>query len=144
MISNYRDHCPYISQRKSSNFFQDARLHDTASRSNLDAISIWPTFKLRHEEAGCRGPRNQDVQALLPVVLGACCPQGKSLRKSSAANAIQPWFSKIHAQLYSCYRCHERKVKCSGGRPCQNCQQSEKAVECSYPQRNRTVKVPQR
>ncbi|KAK1702105.1 fungal-specific transcription factor domain-containing protein, partial [Colletotrichum lupini] len=43
----------------------------------------------------------------------------------------------------SCHRCHERKVKCSGGRPCQNCQQSDKANECSFPQRNRTVKVPQ-
>ncbi|KAK1655881.1 fungal-specific transcription factor domain-containing protein, partial [Colletotrichum phormii] len=40
-------------------------------------------------------------------------------------------------------RCHERKVKCSGGRQCQNCQQSDKADECSFPQRNRTVKVPQ-
>ncbi|KAI0866554.1 fungal-specific transcription factor domain-containing protein [Xylaria cubensis] len=43
----------------------------------------------------------------------------------------------------ACYRCHERKVKCSGGRPCHNCQQSDRADECSYPLRNRTIKVRQ-
>lgn len=73
------------------NFFQDARLHDTVSRKDLEATSILITFKLRHEEARCREPRNQDVQALLPVVLGACCPQAKLLRKSLAANATRLW-----------------------------------------------------
>ncbi|KAI0543409.1 fungal-specific transcription factor domain-containing protein [Xylaria curta] len=46
-------------------------------------------------------------------------------------------------KITACYRCHERKVKCSGGHPCQNCQQSDKADECSYPLRNRTIKVRQ-
>ncbi|KAI1740741.1 hypothetical protein F4680DRAFT_447597 [Xylaria scruposa] len=46
-------------------------------------------------------------------------------------------------KVTACYRCHERKVKCSGDRPCQNCQQSNKADECSYPLRNRTIKVRQ-
>ncbi|KAI6379387.1 hypothetical protein MCOR25_001975 [Pyricularia grisea] len=48
------------------------------------------------------------------------------------------------AKPIACNRCHARKVKCSGGQPCQNCQQGGKANECSYPRRNRMVKVSQR
>ncbi|KAG7133272.1 putative transcriptional regulatory protein C3C7.04 like [Verticillium longisporum] len=44
----------------------------------------------------------------------------------------------------ACNRCHARKVKCSGGRPCENCRQASKAVDCTYPRRNRQVKVSQR
>ncbi|KAI0010459.1 fungal-specific transcription factor domain-containing protein [Xylariaceae sp. FL0662B] len=46
-------------------------------------------------------------------------------------------------KVTACFLCHEKKVKCSGVRPCQNCQQSDKADECSYPLRNRTIKVSQ-
>ncbi|KAK1997017.1 fungal-specific transcription factor domain-containing protein [Colletotrichum falcatum] len=44
----------------------------------------------------------------------------------------------------ACRRCHSRKVKCSGGQPCENCQQASKGAECTYPRRNRMVKVSQR
>ncbi|KAG8356141.1 hypothetical protein FVEN_g6006 [Fusarium venenatum] len=43
----------------------------------------------------------------------------------------------------ACRRCHARKVKCSGGQPCQNCRQASKGAECSYPRKNRLVKVSQ-
>ncbi|KAK1719001.1 fungal-specific transcription factor domain-containing protein [Colletotrichum lupini] len=44
----------------------------------------------------------------------------------------------------ACRRCHSRKVRCSGGQPCENCRQASKGVECTYPRRNRMVKVSQR
>ncbi|KAH7236465.1 fungal-specific transcription factor domain-containing protein [Fusarium tricinctum] len=43
----------------------------------------------------------------------------------------------------ACRRCHARKVKCSGGQPCENCSQASKGAECSYPRKNRLVKVSQ-
>ncbi|KAK2005808.1 fungal-specific transcription factor [Colletotrichum eremochloae] len=43
----------------------------------------------------------------------------------------------------ACRRCHSRKVKCSGNQPCQNCRQAGKGTECTYPRRNRQVKVRQ-
>ncbi|CAM1501485.1 Fc.00g034690.m01.CDS01 [Cosmosporella sp. VM-42] len=43
----------------------------------------------------------------------------------------------------ACRRCHSRKVKCSGGSPCNNCLQGNKVSECIYPRRNRLVKVSQ-
>ncbi|RSL47265.1 hypothetical protein CEP53_009999 [Fusarium sp. AF-6] len=43
----------------------------------------------------------------------------------------------------ACRRCHARKVKCSGGQPCENCRQASKGAECSYPRKNRLVKVSQ-
>ncbi|KAG7047340.1 hypothetical protein JMJ77_0010692 [Colletotrichum scovillei] len=44
----------------------------------------------------------------------------------------------------ACRRCHSRKVRCSGGQPCENCRQASKGAECTYPRRNRMVKVSQR
>ncbi|KAF6828320.1 fungal specific transcription factor domain-containing protein [Colletotrichum plurivorum] len=44
----------------------------------------------------------------------------------------------------ACRRCHSRKVRCSGGQPCENCKQASKGADCSYPRRNRMVKVSQR
>ncbi|WYZ37971.1 hypothetical protein EsH8_II_001477 [Colletotrichum jinshuiense] len=44
----------------------------------------------------------------------------------------------------ACSRCHTRKVRCSGGHPCENCRQASKGAECTYPRRNRMVKVSQR
>ncbi|KAH7009938.1 fungal-specific transcription factor domain-containing protein [Ilyonectria destructans] len=43
----------------------------------------------------------------------------------------------------ACRRCHSRKVKCSGGTPCENCTHAGKPTECSYPRKNRLVKVSQ-
>ncbi|KAK1455405.1 fungal specific transcription factor [Colletotrichum melonis] len=43
----------------------------------------------------------------------------------------------------ACRRCHSRKVKCSGDQPCQNCRHAGKGAECTYPRRNRQVKVRQ-
>ncbi|EXK43525.1 hypothetical protein FOMG_02470 [Fusarium oxysporum f. sp. melonis 26406] len=40
----------------------------------------------------------------------------------------------------ACRPCHNRKIKCSGGRPCNNCTE---ASECVYPTRDRQVKVHQ-
>ncbi|KAF7624676.1 hypothetical protein AFLA_009917, partial [Aspergillus flavus NRRL3357] len=39
--------------------------------------------------------------------------------------------------------CHARKVKCSGGSPCNSCRQANKESECVYPKKNRLVKVNQ-
>ncbi|KAH7490962.1 hypothetical protein FOMA001_g3877 [Fusarium oxysporum f. sp. matthiolae] len=44
----------------------------------------------------------------------------------------------------ACRKCHARKVKCSGGKPCANCQQANSSAECTYPNRTRHVKVEQR
>ncbi|KAL4959396.1 Zn(II)2Cys6 transcription factor [Aspergillus stella-maris] len=41
----------------------------------------------------------------------------------------------------ACRRCHARKVKCSGGTPCEGCHQAGKPVECVYPRKYRSVKV---
>ncbi|KAL4900407.1 hypothetical protein BDW74DRAFT_188256 [Aspergillus multicolor] len=41
----------------------------------------------------------------------------------------------------ACRRCHSRKVKCSGGIPCNGCRQAAKDDECEYPRKNRLVKV---
>ncbi|KAL3431590.1 fungal-specific transcription factor domain-containing protein [Aspergillus tetrazonus] len=41
----------------------------------------------------------------------------------------------------ACRRCHARKVKCSGGTPCDSCQQATKPVECVYPRKSRLIKV---
>lgn len=43
----------------------------------------------------------------------------------------------------ACRRCHSRKVKCSGGTPCENCRHAGKPAECTYPRKNRLVKVSQ-
>ncbi|KAE8310438.1 hypothetical protein BDV41DRAFT_388544 [Aspergillus transmontanensis] len=62
------------------------------------------------------------------------CPRAQS------ANPRRPFVSK---KVIACHRCHAKKIKCSGGQPCQSCSQPEKGTKCSYPQRTRTVKVPQ-
>ncbi|KAL4939138.1 hypothetical protein BDV06DRAFT_231264 [Aspergillus oleicola] len=51
--------------------------------------------------------------------------------------AMRPKLSKSIA----CRRCHARKVKCSGGDPCEGCQHADKVVECVYPRKYRSVKV---
>ncbi|KAH7233046.1 fungal-specific transcription factor domain-containing protein [Fusarium tricinctum] len=40
----------------------------------------------------------------------------------------------------ACRPCHARKIKCSGNKPCNNC---NRASECIYPTRDRQVKVQQ-
>ncbi|ETN38206.1 uncharacterized protein HMPREF1541_06237 [Cyphellophora europaea CBS 101466] len=39
----------------------------------------------------------------------------------------------------ACQRCHKKKVRCTGGSPCQNC--SRAAATCTYPLRDRNVVV---
>ncbi|OGM49680.1 hypothetical protein ABOM_001806 [Aspergillus bombycis] len=46
-------------------------------------------------------------------------------------------------KVIACHRCHAKKIKCSGSQPCQSCALAEQGTDCSYPRRNRTVKVPQ-
>ncbi|KAI3334256.1 fungal-specific transcription factor domain-containing protein [Ustulina deusta] len=43
----------------------------------------------------------------------------------------------------ACRKCHARKIKCSGGRPCQSCRQLGCQEECIYPKRDRQIKVNQ-
>ncbi|CAG8074489.1 unnamed protein product [Penicillium olsonii] len=50
----------------------------------------------------------------------------------------------VKLKPYSCHRCHAKKVKCTGGKPCQNCLQAEQGSNCLYPERNRTLKVTQK
>ncbi|KZL63284.1 c6 transcription factor, partial [Colletotrichum incanum] len=52
--------------------------------------------------------------------------------------------SRPRTKPTACRRCHSRKVRCSGGQPCDNCRQASKGAECTYPRRNRMVKVSQR
>ncbi|KAM0323895.1 hypothetical protein ACHAQA_008476 [Verticillium albo-atrum] len=40
----------------------------------------------------------------------------------------------------ACNRCHARKVKCSGGRPCENCRQASKAVDYELIEENKRLK----
>lgn len=44
--------------------------------------------------------------------------------------------------LYRCIRCRERKVKCSGSLPCQNC--SSRSVECAFDPEDKKVVVSER
>ncbi|KAF2833524.1 hypothetical protein CC86DRAFT_389739 [Ophiobolus disseminans] len=44
----------------------------------------------------------------------------------------------------ACRRCHSRKVKCSGERPCSICRDAGLDSECVYPARDRQVKISQR
>lgn len=37
-----------------------------------------------------------------------------------------------HRQMISCHRCRSRKVKCSGGRPCEACKKIKRPNECRY------------
>lgn len=43
----------------------------------------------------------------------------------------------IQSGLDRCKRCHARKVKCSGGYPCQACSAAGKVHECAFPTRKR-------
>ncbi|RDW64552.1 Zn(II)2Cys6 transcription factor [Aspergillus mulundensis] len=45
------------------------------------------------------------------------------------------------SKTVACRRCHSRKVKCSGGNPCDGCRQAAKDDECEYPRKNRLIKV---
>ncbi|KAL4910880.1 fungal-specific transcription factor domain-containing protein [Aspergillus multicolor] len=49
--------------------------------------------------------------------------------------------SRTKRSYIACRRCHGLKVKCSGGVPCQRCRNAKKAVQCSYPLRERRVTV---
>ncbi|KAB8203806.1 fungal-specific transcription factor domain-containing protein [Aspergillus parasiticus] len=60
--------------------------------------------------------------------------------RAQLENLKRPFISK---KVIACHRCHAKKIKCSGTQPCQSCSQAEKGTKCSYPQRTRTVKVPQ-
>ncbi|KAB8273736.1 fungal-specific transcription factor domain-containing protein [Aspergillus minisclerotigenes] len=60
--------------------------------------------------------------------------------RTQSANPKCPFVSK---KVIACHRCHAKKIKCLGTQPCQGCSQAEKGTKCTYPQRTRTVKVPQ-
>ncbi|OPB43524.1 Zn2Cys6 transcription factor [Trichoderma guizhouense] len=47
------------------------------------------------------------------------------------------------ARPTACRKCHLRRVKCSGGKPCNNCRRANETAECVYPQKDRLVKVSQ-
>ncbi|TIC95126.1 putative transcriptional regulatory protein C3C7.04 [Colletotrichum higginsianum] len=69
----------------------------------------------------------------------ASSAEDKGVARPAAASATRP-----RTKPTACRRCHSRKVRCSGGQPCENCRQASKSAECSYPRRNRMVKVSQR
>ncbi|EGU86323.1 hypothetical protein FOQG_12489 [Fusarium oxysporum f. sp. raphani 54005] len=62
---------------------------------------------------------------------------------SSTLTPLSPGKRQRKTKSTACRRCHARKVKCSGGQPCENCRQASKGAECSYPRKNRLVKVSQ-
>ncbi|KAF5538965.1 positive activator of transcription [Fusarium phyllophilum] len=62
---------------------------------------------------------------------------------SSTVTPLSPGKRQRKTKSTACRRCHARKVKCSGGQPCENCRQASKGAECSYPRKNRLVKVSQ-
>ncbi|KAI1486760.1 fungal-specific transcription factor domain-containing protein [Biscogniauxia mediterranea] len=49
--------------------------------------------------------------------------------------------SKRRKKPTACRPCHTRKIKCPGGEPCANCQQSQCPDECTYPVRDQKVTV---
>ncbi|KAI1082268.1 fungal-specific transcription factor domain-containing protein [Whalleya microplaca] len=49
--------------------------------------------------------------------------------------------SKRRKKPTACRPCHSRKVKCPGGEPCSNCQQSKCPQDCTYPVRDQKVMV---
>ncbi|KAJ3528095.1 hypothetical protein NM208_g10371 [Fusarium decemcellulare] len=66
--------------------------------------------------------------------------EGESVNPSSVSVSSK---RQRKTKSTACRRCHARKVKCSGGQPCDNCRQASKGAECSYPRKNRLVKVSQ-
>ncbi|ETS84600.1 hypothetical protein PFICI_02625 [Pestalotiopsis fici W106-1] len=50
---------------------------------------------------------------------------------------------ELKSKPTACAKCHARKVKCSGGQPCSNCMQSGCENECTYPKRDRQLRVSQ-
>ncbi|KAH7317103.1 fungal-specific transcription factor domain-containing protein [Stachybotrys elegans] len=44
----------------------------------------------------------------------------------------------------ACDRCRSKKIKCNGDQPCEKCKKTNNAASCTYPKRNKTIKVPQR
>ncbi|EED18596.1 C6 transcription factor, putative [Talaromyces stipitatus ATCC 10500] len=49
--------------------------------------------------------------------------------------------SKRQRSAVACKRCHDHKVKCTGGNPCNSCAQQPPGTECVYPKRDRKVPV---
>ncbi|PYH76339.1 hypothetical protein BO82DRAFT_387384 [Aspergillus uvarum CBS 121591] len=59
-------------------------------------------------------------------------------------DSANPRRKNLPTKVVACHRCHSKKIKCSGGQPCQNCVHAEQGSDCSYPERNRKIKVSQR
>ncbi|KAH6989861.1 fungal-specific transcription factor domain-containing protein [Ilyonectria destructans] len=68
-------------------------------------------------------------------------PIDNGLAAGNASRASQSIASKMKS--IACRKCHTRKVKCSGDQPCQNCVQLSLEDECTYPKRDRQIKVSQ-
>ncbi|KAH7029106.1 fungal-specific transcription factor domain-containing protein [Microdochium trichocladiopsis] len=63
-------------------------------------------------------------------------------RKSSARSSQDDiGSSKRPKKSVACNPCHARKVKCSGGEPCSNCEQAKCPADCKYPVRDAKVTV---
>ncbi|KAF4538390.1 uncharacterized protein LTHEOB_10736 [Lasiodiplodia theobromae] len=69
----------------------------------------------------------------------------QALRAGSASHKYRAGIlaNKPRTKPVACRRCHARKVKCSGGKPCTNCRQLECPDDCVYPARDRQVRVSQ-
>ncbi|KAL0257432.1 hypothetical protein SLS55_008245 [Diplodia seriata] len=69
----------------------------------------------------------------------------QALRAGSASHKYRAGIlaNKPRTKPVACRKCHARKVKCSGGKPCANCRQLECPDDCVYPARDRQVRVSQ-
>ncbi|KAL4750654.1 hypothetical protein BDW72DRAFT_213275 [Aspergillus terricola var. indicus] len=81
-------------------------------------------------------PQSADKTSHLIIVFGLNADSPSFLRASMLRNAP----SRV-SRTIACRRCHLRKVKCSGGTPCDSCRQATKPVECVYPRKTRLIKV---
>ncbi|KAI5456786.1 fungal-specific transcription factor domain-containing protein [Mariannaea sp. PMI_226] len=68
-------------------------------------------------------------------------PIDQSAPSSGPSRASQLIPSKM--KPVACRKCHARKVRCPGGQPCRGCVQLSCEAECTYPKRDRQIKVSQ-
>lgn len=70
-------------------------------------------------------------------------PETPRKRKLSQTDLPVPLIDKPRKKPIACRPCHARKIKCSFGQPCTNCQQSKSPGDCVYPTRDHKITVTQ-
>ncbi|KAJ6036337.1 fungal-specific transcription factor domain-containing protein [Penicillium herquei] len=66
---------------------------------------------------------------------------GNSEESRESRRAQGPVAVRSQKRSIACYRCHAQKIKCSGEKPCSRCQQTGRAAECKYADRDRKIRV---